>query len=126
MYLAMGMSPSDYWEGDCALVKAYREADRLRQERANMEAWLQGMYIYEAVACLSPILQAFAPKGTRAKPYRDKPYELFASSKKTDEDRMRDGIDWMEQFAKSFNKKFERRKRGDTSGDQRAGAEDQR
>lgn len=117
----MGMSPGDYWDGDCTLVKAYREADRLVQERKNVDAWLHGLYVYEAVACVSPILHAFAQKGTRAKPYPDKPHELFANAKKTNEDRMKDGVDWMEQFTKSFNAQFEKRKRGESNADQCAG-----
>ena len=31
--------------------------------------WLQGMYIYDAISRLSPILRAFAKKGPKAQPY---------------------------------------------------------
>lgn len=60
------------------MVEAYREADRLRMKRANAEAHLLGLYVYEAFCDASPILHAFAKKGTKPIPYRDRPYKLFA------------------------------------------------
>ena len=63
----MGMSPDDYWHGDPALLKAYRKMDEIRRERENEMLWLQGMYIYEAIGDLAPILHAFAKKGTDAR-----------------------------------------------------------
>lgn len=43
--------------------------------------WLQGRYVYEAIQNLSPILHAFAKKGTKAEPYRNEPYDLFGDKK---------------------------------------------
>lgn len=34
------------------------------------------MYIYEAICDASPLFHAFAKKGTKAHPYRDRPYPL--------------------------------------------------
>jgi len=78
----MGMTWEQYWHGDVTMVAAYAEAERLRQQRQNSEAWLQGMYIYDAILRAAPILQAFAPKGTRPHPYLDKPYEPQAETAK--------------------------------------------
>ena len=44
------------------MVNIYREADRRRMERTNVESHLMGMYIYEALCDVSPILHAFAKK----------------------------------------------------------------
>lgn len=41
--------------------------------------WLQGMYIYDAISRLSPILRAFAKKGTKAQPYADEINALEAN-----------------------------------------------
>lgn len=38
--------------------------------------WLQGLYTYEAVCDVSPVLHAFAKQGTKPIPYREKPFEL--------------------------------------------------
>ncbi len=75
-YLAIGMTYEQYWEQDSWLVKAYRKAQDIRREEQNWNAWLQGLYVYEAIADIAPILHAFAKKGTRARKYSEKPYEL--------------------------------------------------
>lgn len=65
-----------YWNGDCLLTKYYREAHRLKNEQKNQELWLQGMYIYDALCKVSPILHAFAKSGTKPVPYPEKPYAM--------------------------------------------------
>ena len=93
------------------LAKCYREADAIKSERRNQELWLQGMYVYEAICDASPILHAFAKRGTKPHPYTDKPYAL------TDKQRKRDSADkekavhdkgkkFMEAFMKLNNSKF--------------------
>lgn len=75
-YLAIGMTERQYWDGDCELVRYYRKAEKLRAEKRNQEMWIQGMYIYEAIGDVSPLLHAFAKKGTKAIPYRTEPYQI--------------------------------------------------
>lgn len=72
----MGMSYREYWEEDCALVIAYRKAERLKMENFNQQAWLQGLYFYHALSDVAPILHAFANRGTTARPYPDKAFAL--------------------------------------------------
>lgn len=76
------MTYEQYWYGDPLMVKYYRKADLLRQERMNDEAWLRGMYIYDAIGRLAPILQAFAKAGTKPEPYIDKPYPITQQERK--------------------------------------------
>ena len=71
------MSYDEYWNGDVWAVVAYNKAEKRRKERKNQELHLQGMYFYEALCDASPILHAFAKKGTKAHPYRTEPYKLF-------------------------------------------------
>lgn len=75
-YLSIGMSYELYWEKDCQLVKAYRKADELRKRQRNAEFHLQGLYFYEALCDVSPLLHAFAKSGTQAIPYSAQPYAL--------------------------------------------------
>ncbi len=110
-YLAIGMTPEQYWEGDPALAKYYRQADTMRLERRNQELWLQGMYIYEAICDASPILRPFAKKGTRPQPYPDKPYPITDKQRKQDsvvkEKAVYDkGKKFMEAFMKLNNSKY--------------------
>ena len=81
-YLSIGMTPEQYWDGDPSLPKYYRKAHELQRKRRNEDLWLQGMYIYEALCDVSPLLQAFAKKGTKAHPYVDHPYSITSDDRK--------------------------------------------
>ena len=75
-YLSIGMTPEQYWDGDPSLPKYYRKAYELQRKRRNEDLWLQGMYIYEALCDVSPIMNGFAKKGTKPHPYSDRPYSI--------------------------------------------------
>lgn len=81
-YLAIGMTYEQFWNEDPELAKYYRKADEVKRERMNQEMWWQGMYIYEAICCVSPILQAFAKKGTKPKPYPEEPHPITNKQRK--------------------------------------------
>lgn len=73
-YLSIGMPYDLFWLGDSTLVRAYRKAYELNRKRANYDAWLQGAYLYDALCMVSPLLHAFAQKGTKPAPYHKLPY----------------------------------------------------
>ena len=111
-YLAIGMTPEQFWDSDCTLVKYYRKAEEIRNEKRNQELWLQGMYVYEAICDVAPILHAFAKKGTKPTPYSAKPYPLNDKQTKRDEEEKQrklteKGKRFMEAMATSINKKYE-------------------
>ena len=81
------MTYEQYWDGDPILPKYYRQADELRQKRKNQELWLQGMYFYEALCDVAPVLQAFAKKGTKPAPYPDHPYSLTTKEREAELER---------------------------------------
>lgn len=114
-YLAMGMTYEQFWEQDCQLVVPYRKAYQLRQEQENRFAWLQGMYIYESLCDVSPVLHAFAKSGTTARPYPDKPYEFQAAKKQTKEEtnkqKMEQTADYLHNLAARFHQTFENKKK---------------
>jgi hypothetical protein len=70
------MTPEQYWDGDPTLARYYRKAEEMRHKRKNEELWLQGMYIYEALCDVAPVLHAFAKRGTKPAPYSDHPYSI--------------------------------------------------
>lgn len=114
-YLSIGMTEEQFWDRDCCLVKYYREADEIRRERANQEMWLQGMYIYDALARIAPILHAFAKKGTKAQPYVEEAYPI--NKKKMEETQLKKeraksqkGVRYMQAYMVANNKKYEERK----------------
>lgn len=85
-YMAMGMSYEEFWDGDPRMAEYYRKADELKTEKRNLELWLQGMYIYEAIIDIAPILHAFAKKGAKAKPYPSRPYPITEREHKREEE----------------------------------------
>lgn len=110
-YLSIGMTPEQYWDGDSMLAKYYREADELRRKRRNEELWLQGMYIYEALCDVSPVLRAFAKRGTKPVPYADHPYAITVrdreEEKKLEEKREREKAKrYMEAKMAEINKRY--------------------
>lgn len=48
---------------------------------------MQGMYVYEAICDVSPILHAFAKKGTKPEPYAKEPYAITESEIREREER---------------------------------------
>ena len=111
-YLSIGMTYEQFWEGDPALPRYYRKAAEIQNERKNRELWLQGMYVYEAICDASPILHAFAKKGSKPHPYSDKPYALTEEQRERyaeeKERRIADkGKMFMQAFMAQTNKRFE-------------------
>lgn len=115
-YLAMGMTYDQYWNGDTSAHKAFRKAKRMQIIEQNKMAWIQGMYVYEAIANLAPALKAFA-KG-KAKPYPKDPYDLFEDEhRKAEERKQRERYEKMRekvsQFAQAWNKKQQESKQSE-------------
>jgi len=74
-YLLIGMTPEEFWEGDPWLAAAYRERERLRQERLNAEQWRLGAYVYEAILRCAPVL-TFHTEETSPEPWRERPFGM--------------------------------------------------
>lgn len=85
-YMSMGMSLAEYWDGDPIYVKFYREAHELKKEEKNRELWLQGMYFYDALVDVAPLIKAFA-KNPKLTPYPSEPYALTKKEKEEKEKR---------------------------------------
>lgn len=98
------MTYEQYWYGDPYMVKAYREADKIRQERMNNEAWLRGMYIYDAIKRLPPIATIWVQKSIGEYSYVKEPYQIFGSSEKTEQQEENELLQaelWMQQAVAS-------------------------
>lgn len=113
-YLSIGMTEEQYWDRDCCLVKFYRQAEDLRKERVNEEAWLQGMYVYDAIARIAPILHAFAKKGTKAQPYVEEAYPINKKTMdkvklKKEKAKSNKGLQYMQAYMAKNNARFERK-----------------
>ena len=106
------MSADDYWNGDCTLVRAYYEKHEYELQEANHQLWLQGLYIYEALLCASPVFHDFA-KHPKPLPYREKPFilnqEQEERQKEAEQEQAREMqkskmVAWMEKVNKKMRK----------------------
>lgn len=81
-YLAIGMSYAEYWEGDASLTRYFRKAYKIKQEQDNNNAWLQGLYFYDAIStALHNAMRGMGKSKPPAKEYAKQPYELFKKEK---------------------------------------------
>ena len=87
IYMAFGMTYDEFWYDDAYRTKFYRYAYKLKVRQKDEELWQQGMYIYEALCEVSPVLHAFCKKGTKPLPYSSKPYLSDVASYKTDTEK---------------------------------------
>lgn len=75
----MGVPYETFWHLTPYKLKSFTKAHKLKAELEDYNDWRQGAYIYEAIACLIPVMHPFAKKGTKAKPYPDKPFTKRAA-----------------------------------------------
>lgn len=75
--ISLGMSPEQYWLGDCWLFAVYREARRLENERQEWLMWEMGAYVHDAILRCSPVLNPFS-KSHEAQPWVEEPYGITA------------------------------------------------
>lgn len=108
-YLAIGMSPAEYWTGDSTLVRYYRRAYEIKQETENNNAWLYGLYVYDAVSTV--LSNAFKVKGASMKHYAKQPYD-FKNRVKSEAEKAHEveveqhkAAAWMESFVRVNQKK---------------------
>lgn len=86
-YISIGMTDTQFWDGDCRLAEYYRKAEELKMSRRNYELWLQGRYVYEAILGVAPVLHAFAKRTARPVPYLDEPFPITAKDVKERQER---------------------------------------
>lgn len=76
-FISIGMTYEQFWYDDPTIANDYLEAFKLKEKReAEKHRWMtweQGLYVYEAICDVAPILRAFS-KSTKPLPYPKKPY----------------------------------------------------
>ena len=84
-FISIGMTYDQFWKDDVTIATQYLKAYKLKMKReteiTEWNIWKQGMYIYEALCDVSPVLHAFCKKGTKPIPYQKEPYPLFKNKK---------------------------------------------
>lgn len=70
------MTYDEYWNKDCTMVIYYRKAWKEKQKIKKWDFWNEGMYFYDVLLRVAPVLHAFAKNGTKPLPYLEKPYGI--------------------------------------------------
>ena len=109
-YMSIGMSYSDYWDGDCCMTKYYRQKFELEKERMNQSLWLQAVYLYEAMCDVYPLFNPLASK-KKAYPFRDEPIPITRKESESSEERrkqklLENGREAFLSWVIGFNQKF--------------------
>ncbi len=81
------MTNEEFWYEAPRLAKAYREAQKLRNDALNQQLWLQGLYNYDALSVV--ISNAFGKQGTKKPTYLKEPLELHPHKQTPDEIRQK-------------------------------------
>ena len=87
IFMSYGMSYDEYWYGSPYRAKFYLQAHKIKIKQKDEELWMQGMYIYEALCDVSPILHAFSKKGTKPLQYRTRPMSDQLDDVKTEKEK---------------------------------------
>lgn len=100
-YINAGMTYEQFWEDDCTLVIFYKKAFEQRREYDSTYAWLQGKYIYDALAMVSPMFNSLKPR--KPNPYHEHPFAITEHMKDEQE------LDKTRKFAEQFREMAQRR-----------------
>ena len=107
-YMAMGMSYAEFWDEPSSLAAVYREAYKLKREIDNEQAWLQGLYVFDAFAvCLS---NAFAHRGAKKQNYLERPIDIFPLTEQEKKRRQQEENAKMQAAMESMRKQRQRKK----------------
>ena len=106
------MQTSEFWEEEPELLWAYRKSyiDKMKLEREmmNHKAWINGLYVFDAVSV--SLYNAFAKTGTEPKNYVKEPFDFNMTKEEFEIKRRRE----MENnIRKSLNRKKELLKQGE-------------
>lgn len=118
IYMSFGMSYDEFWYDSPYRAMFYRNSHKLKVKQKNEEMWMQGMYIYEALCDVSPILHAFSKKGTKPLPYPDKPFGTNVDKEETEADKEQEVQNarliariHFENWARAVKKQFENKQK---------------
>lgn len=120
-FISIGMTYEQFWEDDPIIAKYYYKAYIMKEKRKieqdEWHMWKQGVYIYEALCDVSPILHAFAKKGSKPLPYPEKPYGIDTIEEKTEQQKEQEqenerlrAIVFFNNWARNTQEQFEKKK----------------
>jgi hypothetical protein len=102
-YLSIGMTYEQYWDGDNELPRYYRKAEKMRQEQNNHNAWLNGLYVFDAV--MSAMSHMNKNKSDH-KNYAEKPYDFTPKKEENKVEAEAQAESWLKSWVAATQKMF--------------------
>ena len=99
--MAIGMTYEQYWFDDPLMVRVFRKADIIRQQRVNDEAWLYGVYVLHALD--ATVGNMFRKKGSKPSEYPQNPLSIGDEPEKKEEKKKKEESEELEAlYAKAY------------------------
>ena len=100
------MTYDQYWYGDPQMVRAFYKADRLRKMREDEAAWLNGLYVLNALN--ATVGNMFWQKGQQPAEYPKEPFMMTRERELKEEKKQKDAekealwaMAWMSSFVQA-------------------------
>ena len=107
----MGMTLEQFWDEPPFLAEVYRKAYRLKRETENENAWLYGLYVYDAIAvCMANV---FSKRGAKKQNYTEKPFDIFPLTEEQKKRREQEEYRKMDAALRAMQQKQRKAKKGD-------------
>lgn len=106
--MSIGMTATEYWDGESDWPKYFREAYKMRQESLNHEAWMHGLYVYDAMVSAMTLLN---PKQSSHRSYTPKPYSFSGEKReevKKTEAKAQAEV-WLKSWVSATQKMFDKK-----------------
>ena len=113
VYMSIGMTYDEFWNGTPRMTEAYRKAHELKQDEENFRLWLQGKYNYIAVG--TALSNEFREKGKKADDYLKEPILLRPQTEKeleAEQERKKKAL--IDKLTSMQQKWVAKHKKGDT------------
>lgn len=81
------MTYEQYWYGDVWMVEAFREKSKLDQQQRDITAWLNGLYVLQA---LNATVGNMGKQGKAPNEYPKQPLYVDSLREKTEEEKKRE------------------------------------
>jgi hypothetical protein len=108
MYLTYGMSYEQFWNGEPWIARSYYKAEQIKTENNSANAWLQGLYFYDALCVsLSNFSKGLAGKQGKAE-YRKEPIRITPKTESEKKAEERKALDAYIESLKQYQADWER------------------
>ena len=109
--MSIGVEYDTFWRLTPRLLRAFVDADRLRKREKEMQMYIEGRYVFDAVSLA--LANSFRKKGTQPMNWLEEPYRMIPFTE--EEEKMRQEEE-RRKAIEFFNAMIPKDKDGDDDG----------